>query len=195
MKLFEPGKIGNLTIKNRIAMAPMLNLLPEPVEDGRASKREIDFFAERAKGGTGQIITTVMRPNHKFEDSIGENDTMNVGFSIKAENKDEIDTFSVDLELEDLPPGWDYSFSTENFDIDTYNGCVTINIQSVEAAPADPNPLDPPVGDEIVMRVHCEIIFAASPPAGMIELIINSGLTDSEDNPIAEAYTLILNKP
>jgi 2-enoate reductase len=73
MKLFEPGKIGNLTIKNRIAMAPMLNLLPEPVEDGRASKREIDFFAERAKGGTGQIITTVMRPNHKFEDSIGEN--------------------------------------------------------------------------------------------------------------------------
>lgn len=73
MKLFEPGKIGNLTIKNRIAMAPMLNLLPEPVEDGRASKREIDFFVERAKGGTGQIITTVMRPNHKFEDSIGEN--------------------------------------------------------------------------------------------------------------------------
>jgi len=88
------------------------------------------------------------------------------------------------------------TFFIENLDIDTYNECVTINIQNIEEVdPGDTNPLDPPTADEIVMRVHCEIIFDAAPPAGMIELIIKSGLTDSEGNPIAEAYSLMLNKP
>ena len=72
MKLFERGKIGRLEIKNRIAMAPMLTALSEPVEDGRLSQRDIDFYAARAKGGTGMIITTFMRPNRRLEASIGE---------------------------------------------------------------------------------------------------------------------------
>jgi len=72
MKLFEPGRIGRLTLKNRIVMAPMLTGLAEPVEEGRLSQRDIDFYAARAKGGTGLIITTFMRPNRKLEASIGE---------------------------------------------------------------------------------------------------------------------------
>jgi len=72
MKLFERGKIGRLEVKNRIAMAPMLTALAEPVEEGRISQRDIDFYAARAKGGVGLIVTSFMRPNRKLEASIGE---------------------------------------------------------------------------------------------------------------------------
>lgn len=55
-KLFEPGKIGRLSIRNRIAMAPMLAVGLAEL-DGRISERCIDYYAERAKGGVGLIIT------------------------------------------------------------------------------------------------------------------------------------------
>jgi len=72
MRLFKPGKIGRLSLKNRIVMAPMLTALAEPVEEGRLSQRDIDFYAARAKGGTGLIVTTFMRPNRRLEASIGD---------------------------------------------------------------------------------------------------------------------------
>ena len=44
MKLFEPGKIGKLAIKNRIVMAPMgLGGLEESC--GELSQRGIDYYA------------------------------------------------------------------------------------------------------------------------------------------------------
>ena len=55
LKLFQEGKIGRLTLKNRIVMAPMdLGALQAP--DGRYSQRCIDYFVARAKGGIGLII-------------------------------------------------------------------------------------------------------------------------------------------
>jgi 2-enoate reductase len=55
MKLFEEGKIGKLTVKNRIVMAPMsIGALEAP--DGRYSQRCLDYFAARAKRGVGLII-------------------------------------------------------------------------------------------------------------------------------------------
>ncbi|MDD5126690.1 MAG: FAD-dependent oxidoreductase [Dehalococcoidales bacterium] len=66
MKLFEPGKIGRLTLKNRIAMAPMtVGGLVEP--DGRLSERAIDYFVARAKGGAGMIITPIFRVTREIE--------------------------------------------------------------------------------------------------------------------------------
>jgi 2-enoate reductase len=60
-KLFEPGRIGKLLIKNRIAMAPMGIIgLIEP--DGRISQRVIDYYVARAKGGVGLIITGLCLP-------------------------------------------------------------------------------------------------------------------------------------
>ncbi|MBI2854149.1 MAG: FAD-dependent oxidoreductase [Chloroflexi bacterium] len=56
MKLFQPGYIGKLKIKNRITMAPMgIGALAEP--DGRLSERGIDYYAARARGGVGLITT------------------------------------------------------------------------------------------------------------------------------------------
>ena len=58
MKLFEPGRIGALELKNRIIMAPMgIGALAEP--DGRLSRRAIDYYTERARGGAGMIVTGV----------------------------------------------------------------------------------------------------------------------------------------
>lgn len=64
MNLFQKGKIGNLTIKNRIAMAPM----GQPADiDGGFTQSNIDYLVERAKGGTGLIITGCTVCSEEFE--------------------------------------------------------------------------------------------------------------------------------
>jgi 2,4-dienoyl-CoA reductase-like NADH-dependent reductase (Old Yellow Enzyme family) len=60
-KLFTPIKIGNVELKNRIAMAPML--MGFGVFDGTATESMLDYYEERAKGGTGLIFTEITRIN------------------------------------------------------------------------------------------------------------------------------------
>ena len=60
-KLFTPIKIGNVEIKNRIAMAPMLMDFGQ--FDGRTTDQLMNYYEERAKGGTGLIITEITRVN------------------------------------------------------------------------------------------------------------------------------------
>ena len=62
--LFTPIKIGNFTVPNRIAMAPMGTTSDG---DGGYSARTIRYFEERAKGGTGLIITGMNAACTKFE--------------------------------------------------------------------------------------------------------------------------------
>ncbi|MCX5887047.1 MAG: FAD-dependent oxidoreductase [Proteobacteria bacterium] len=58
MKLLEPGRIGNVEIKNRIVMAAMgAHGMHEP--DGDWSERFLAYYAARAAGGVG-LITTEM---------------------------------------------------------------------------------------------------------------------------------------
>ena len=72
MKLFERGKIGTLSVKNRIVMDAINVQMATPVDDAALTSRGIDFYVARAKGGVGLIKTTFMRPNRKLEFSIGE---------------------------------------------------------------------------------------------------------------------------
>ena len=53
--LFTPFKIGNMEVKNRIGLSPMGT--NPAFTNGRKDAQEIDYFIERAKGGTGLIIT------------------------------------------------------------------------------------------------------------------------------------------
>src|SRR4030067_2957881 len=53
-KLFEPGKIGRMLIKNRIVMAPMGTNYCR--NKGYISQRTIDYYEERARGGAGLLI-------------------------------------------------------------------------------------------------------------------------------------------
>ena len=52
--LFQPIKIGNLEIRNRIVMAPTATHFEN--EDGTFTQRGIDHYAARSKGGAGIII-------------------------------------------------------------------------------------------------------------------------------------------
>ncbi|MBR6406209.1 MAG: FAD-dependent oxidoreductase [Lachnospiraceae bacterium] len=65
-KLFTPVTVGSITLKNRFAMAPMGPLgLSDP--EGGWNQRGIDYYVERAKGGTGLIITGVTFSDQQVE--------------------------------------------------------------------------------------------------------------------------------
>ncbi|PVU77017.1 NADH oxidase [Sulfolobus islandicus] len=61
-KLLEPIRIGDIVLKNRIAMSPMISNLGTP--EGYPSDAHIAYLAERAKGGVGLIITEYTYVNH-----------------------------------------------------------------------------------------------------------------------------------
>ena len=66
--LLSPIKVGNVTLKNRVMMGSMHTGLEEH-PDG--SPRLAAFYAERARGGAGLIITGGFAPNTEgqvFED-------------------------------------------------------------------------------------------------------------------------------
>lgn len=65
MKMFQCGKIGNELIKNRIVMAPMGIDYIDP--DYGFSEKSIDYYAARAEGGTGLIITGATLVTDEFE--------------------------------------------------------------------------------------------------------------------------------
>ncbi|MHB1708928.1 MAG: oxidoreductase [Thermoplasmataceae archaeon] len=55
MDVTDPGYIGRVRIRNRIVMAPMISNLAQA--SGYTSEEHIAYLEERAKGGTGLIIT------------------------------------------------------------------------------------------------------------------------------------------
>ena len=55
--MLSPGKIGTMTLRNRIAVTAMGASLAEP--DGQCGERIIRYHEEQAKGGAGLIITGV----------------------------------------------------------------------------------------------------------------------------------------
>lgn len=61
--LFTPMKIGNCEIKNRIVMSPMLMGFGQL--NGCVTEKLMDYYEERAKGGTGLIITEITRVNDR----------------------------------------------------------------------------------------------------------------------------------
>ena len=65
-ELFTPVKVGSVTIKNRFSMAPMGPLGLSDAEGGW-NQRGIDYYTERAKGGTGLIITGVTFADQRVE--------------------------------------------------------------------------------------------------------------------------------
>lgn len=60
-KLFEPGQIGKMQVRNRIVMPPMGTGYHD--EGGYVSQRLIDYHEARARGGVGLIIIEVTAPS------------------------------------------------------------------------------------------------------------------------------------
>lgn len=63
-KLFEPFSIGRLTLKNRIAMAPLgMVAMADPC--GAFTENAQEYYVERARGGAGLILTGVTNVNYR----------------------------------------------------------------------------------------------------------------------------------
>ena len=68
MLLMKPGEIGPLKVRNRVIMAPMGTNYS--TTDGLSTERDKLYYAERARGGVGMIMTEAMvvtehaRPHH-----------------------------------------------------------------------------------------------------------------------------------
>ena len=62
--LLSPGRIGSMTVRNRLVMSPMETMYGTP--DGLPSQRTRDYFAARARGGVGLITVgaTGIDPAH-----------------------------------------------------------------------------------------------------------------------------------
>jgi len=56
--LFSPGQIGQLSVRNRLVMPPMV--MNFPTENGRVTDQYLRFYEERARGGVGLLIVGAM---------------------------------------------------------------------------------------------------------------------------------------
>ncbi len=65
-QLFQPIRIGNREIKNRIAMAPMAIDYMTNI-DGSPSQRAIEYYLERARNGVGLIISGCFKAENDIE--------------------------------------------------------------------------------------------------------------------------------
>jgi 2,4-dienoyl-CoA reductase-like NADH-dependent reductase (Old Yellow Enzyme family) len=73
--LFEPIEIGDTKLKNRIAMAPMNMTYSQP--NGYMGDQNIAWYATRARGGFGLIITECIVINpHRWRGSEGVNPSL-----------------------------------------------------------------------------------------------------------------------
>lgn len=71
-KLFEPVTINQMVVPNRLVFEPMGNYYAEL--DGRASKRDAAFYAERGRGGCGLVLTEIC----SVMDGAGRGDARNL---------------------------------------------------------------------------------------------------------------------
>ena len=53
--LFEEGKVGNISLRNRVVMAPLTRQCAD--DDGTPNAEMLAYYSRRARGGVGLIIT------------------------------------------------------------------------------------------------------------------------------------------
>ena len=70
-RLFSSVRINGVTLKNRVVMAPMGNLSMGD-ESGRPSERMVRYFAERAQGGAGLLISGLVPVSHAVDPTVTE---------------------------------------------------------------------------------------------------------------------------
>ncbi len=91
--------------------------------------------------GKPGIVTISTDNNKQIADpgeAIDQNGTMVVEFDLEVDNEDQINAYSVDLEINDLETGWDYSISPNNFNLDPEeNERISLTLEIPETETAD----------------------------------------------------------
>ncbi|WP_254425532.1 hypothetical protein [Mycobacterium colombiense] len=67
--LMAPGRIGAMSVRNRLVMSPMETMYGTP--DGLPSQRTRDYFAARARGGVGLITLGATGVDHHHPETPG----------------------------------------------------------------------------------------------------------------------------
>jgi 2,4-dienoyl-CoA reductase (NADPH2) len=67
--LLRPGRIGGMTVRNRLVMSPMETMHGTP--DGLPSARTRDYFAARTRGGVGLITVGATGIDHQHPETPG----------------------------------------------------------------------------------------------------------------------------
>ncbi|EUA23470.1 flavin oxidoreductase / NADH oxidase family protein [Mycobacterium xenopi 4042] len=67
--LLQPGRIGGMSVRNRLVMSPMETMYGTP--DGLPSPRTRNYFAARAKGGVGLITLGATGIDHRHLETPG----------------------------------------------------------------------------------------------------------------------------
>lgn len=62
-RLSQPGRIGSMWLKNRMIMPAMGTNLGNA--DGTISDNIVNYYARRAEGGIGLVVTEVCSPEHE----------------------------------------------------------------------------------------------------------------------------------
>src|SRR6056297_3198503 len=70
-ELFTPIQINHLKVKNRICMGPMGNI-SMCEETGRPNQKMIEYFIQRAKGGTGLLTSGLVHVSQGIDHTVTE---------------------------------------------------------------------------------------------------------------------------
>ena len=112
-KLFTPGKIGKLTIKNRAVLAPMQMMYGEHL--GYAGEKAIAYYEERARGGVGLII-------------------------VEGVNVDEVNNKPWNLQMSLASDKYTASFQSTSTTAAALSSCTTTALKAPLPQPARPGP-------------------------------------------------------
>ena len=80
-KLFEPGRIGQLVLKNRVLKAPLLTNLG--TRDGSVTERLIEHYKEMARGGSALVIVEFVWVDKKASKSARFCGSLLIGVAVR----------------------------------------------------------------------------------------------------------------
>lgn len=104
MNLFDEVSFGGVTLKNRVAVAPM-GVVHDM--DGGVSQQQADYLIERAKGGFGLIYPAAMTVTDKWESPVYSGATLtSVSHMLRLKNMvDEIHRYGAKVAIQ-ITPGY-----------------------------------------------------------------------------------------
>ena len=138
MRLFDEVQFGSVTLKNRLAVAPMGTV---KADDGGVSPQQFHYLVERAKGGFGLIYPAALLTSNRYEGPYAGGSLTNVSHMMRLkELVDEIHRYGAKVAVQ-LSPGFgrvqmaftpDATFVSASDNTAFWNPAVTCKALTVE---------------------------------------------------------------
>ena len=138
MRLFDEVQFGSVTLKNRLAVAPMGTV---KADDGGVSPQQFHYLVERAKGGFGLIYPAALLTSNRYEGPYAGGSLTNVSHMMRLkELVDEIHRYGAKVAVQLSPAFWrvqmaftpDATFVSASDNTAFWNPAVTCKALTVE---------------------------------------------------------------